>query len=447
MVAIQAPTKTTTKQKRIKLTEPQSRVFNSKKRFIILVAGTRFGKTYMGLTWLLREALSGDNREVWYCAPTYRQAKRVAWEQLKQLIPLHYVQDISEMDMRIKFITGSVIALRGTDDYNSLLGVGLDAVCLDEYEIMNPMAWTQVIRARLSNKEGKALFIGTPIGKNHYYQLYKWAQEPKQQTDWDVFVYTTADGGNVSKAEIANMRQQLTERQYREQLLATFEDVPGALWTQDMIDRSRIEHCTVPLDRIVVAIDPAVTANEDSDETGIIVAGKGADGHFYILKDVSGRYTPKEWALRAIEEYKTWQADRIIGEGNNGGDLVEGNIRAVDMSVPFTKVIATRGKILRAEPISALYERNMAHHVGKFFDLEEQMCLYSALDPNAKSPDRMDALVWAGTDLMVKGAQAISISLIDTTRTHTETNNGQRYRTFTVAPKLSDIFEFNDGED
>jgi predicted phage terminase large subunit-like protein len=157
--------------------------------------------------------------------------------------------------------------------------------------------------------------------------------------------------------------------------------------------------------RIVVAIDPAVSTGEDADETGIVVAGKDAEGHGYVLGDQSGRYAPTEWARKAIALYRQHKGDRIVAEVNNGGNMVEATIRMIDFNVPFTEVHATRGKVVRAEPVAALYEQRRVHHVGAFPTLEDQMCGFTTdFDRKAAgfSPDRVDALVWAFTDLLVE---------------------------------------------
>jgi predicted phage terminase large subunit-like protein len=187
------------------------------------------------------------------------------------------------------------------------------------------------------------------------------------------------------------------------------EDQDGALWNRAMIEDSRIDQNKVPnLIRIVVAIDPAVTSGPDSDETGIVVAGLGTDNQYYILSDNSLRASPDAWARMAVEQYKEWKADRIIAEANNGGDMITQLIRTVDGQVPVKKVNATRGKKVRAEPISALYEQGRVHHVGSFPKLEDQMATWTP--DTAKSPDRLDALVWALTELSEGSVASISLS-------------------------------------
>ena len=187
------------------------------------------------------------------------------------------------------------------------------------------------------------------------------------------------------------------------------DDVPGALWNRARLEELRWPaYKAVPeLTRIVIAIDPAVTSGEDADETGIIVAGKDAKDRGYVLADRSGHYTPTDWAKLAIALYRQHKADRIVAEINNGGEMVEATLRMIDPNVPFTAVHATRGKVVRAEPVAALYEQEPGRvfHVGAFPTLEDQMCGFTT-DFDRKmagfSPDRVDALVWAFSDLLVE---------------------------------------------
>ena len=177
------------------------------------------------------------------------------------------------------------------------------------------------------------------------------------------------------------------------------EDVEGALWSNALIEAARVRKAP-DMERIVVAIDPATTSGENADETGIVVAGRGVDGDAYVLRDLSCRMTSNGWGNRAVNAYREFHADRIVAEVNNGGDLVEDVIRTVDRHVSYKAVHASRGKVVRAEPISALYEQKRVHHVGVFPELETQMCSFVP-DNLDGSPDRVDALVWALTELMV----------------------------------------------
>ena len=196
----------------------------------------------------------------------------------------------------------------------------------------------------------------------------------------------------------------------RQELFAEIlEEVPGALWNRTNLEANRIRPEKVPsMRRIIVAIDPATTSGWDADETGIICAGLGVDGHGYVLEDVSGRFSPIEWARKAIALYTARKADRIVAEVNNGGEMVEHTLRMVDGYVSFKPVHASRGKAIRAEPVSALYEQNKVHHVGIFTKLEDQQCAFIPDFDRTRagySPDRMDALVWALTELMVDGSR------------------------------------------
>ena len=186
----------------------------------------------------------------------------------------------------------------------------------------------------------------------------------------------------------------------QELLARLLTDVPGALWQRTKLDELRVT-AAPELIRVVVGVDPEASSEEGSAETGIIVAGRGKDGHGYVLSDRSLRATPDGWAKAAVSAYNLHKADRLVAEVNNGGEMVEAVIRIVDRHVAYRALHASRGKQTRAEPISALYEQGRVHHLGTFADLEQQMC--SWVPGMTDSPDRMDALVWALTELMLGG--------------------------------------------
>ncbi|MCK9245102.1 MAG: terminase family protein [Candidatus Marinimicrobia bacterium] len=198
--------------------------------------------------------------------------------------------------------------------------------------------------------------IRVTIGQYDWASLYQQRPAPKE-------------GGLWKYADI---------HQYR--YLGNPEDVPG-------------------LQRVVVGVDPAVTGTSTSDETGIVVAGVGSNNHYYVLGDYSVRGSPLEWARKVVFAFEEHRADRVVGETNNGGDLVEVNLRTIKRDIPYKKVTASRGKQMRAEPIAALYEQGLVHHIGHFPKLEDQMCSWL---PGMSSPDRVDALVWAITELSEK---------------------------------------------
>ena len=188
----------------------------------------------------------------------------------------------------------------------------------------------------------------------------------------------------------------------RQELFAEdLEDNPGALWQRLNIEAHSLLECP-DLKRIVVAVDPAGSSSEDAADTGIIVAGVGHDDHGYVLDDMSVHGSPNEWGQQTVAAYSKYKADRIVGENNFGGEMVEFTIRTVNRNAAYANVHASRGKTIRAEPVAALYEQGRVHHVGTFPDLEDQLCQW---EPGMKSPDRLDALVWALTELMVTDVQ------------------------------------------
>lgn len=182
------------------------------------------------------------------------------------------------------------------------------------------------------------------------------------------------------------------------------DDVPGALWTRSMIDKARVTGEMPDMARVVVAIDPSGTrgAGDAGDSVGIVVAGKGVDGRGYVLADMTCKLSPAAWGARAVKAYHTFQADRIVAERNFGGAMVEAVIRAADPNVAYADVTASRGKVVRAEPVAALYEQGRIGHVSGLTELEDQLCQMSGDGYLGEgSPDRLDALVWAITDLML----------------------------------------------
>lgn len=205
----------------IKLSSPQSTVFQSSVRFRVLVAGRRFGKTFLSQVELCKVAWH-RGRLAWYVAPTYKQAKRIIWKPLKEMTRPYWAQKPNETDLRIELIGGGTIALRGADHFDSLRGEGLDFVVLDEYASMNPKAWTEVLRPALADRKGRALFIGTPKGYDHFYELH---QHARLQPDWNAFQYSTLDGGIVTAEEVEGATRELDERTFRQEFEASFENM------------------------------------------------------------------------------------------------------------------------------------------------------------------------------------------------------------------------------
>lgn len=224
---------------------------------------------------------------------------------------------------------------------------------------------------------------------------------------------TEANSANLAPDFLAHLRQRYggtwLARQELDGELVTARR--GALWTPGMIEAARVREAP-PLDRVVVAVDPPVTSGDAADECGIVVAGlrskeRMLDAEVYVLADLScAGETPRAWAGIVAQAYRDFSADRVVAEVNQGGDLVEAVMRQIDPAISFRAVRATRGKRLRAEPVAALYEQGRVHHVGGLPELEDQMCRFDTALQQRRSPDRVDALVWAVTDLVLAAAPA-----------------------------------------
>jgi hypothetical protein len=206
---------------KILLKPPQWEVFNCPERFRVLVAGRRFGKTFLALPELIRAAW-GPGRLVWYVGPTYKQAKRIAWKRLKEMTRSYWAGKPNETDLRVELVSGGTICLRGADNYDSLRGDGLDFLVLDEYASIASEAWTEVLRPALADKQGRALFTGTPQGFNHFQEM---ADRAASLPDWKAFQFTTAQGGNVTAQELESAAHELDERTYRQEFEASFENL------------------------------------------------------------------------------------------------------------------------------------------------------------------------------------------------------------------------------
>ncbi len=261
---------------------------------------------------------------------------------------------------------------------------------------------------RLAENAGlvnRAYYDCNPPSRRHWaYRLFMEHLDPITKAALPQDVYTsmlmnpTDNRANLPPGYIETTLETLPSRARDRFLLGKWLDVvEGALWLQEMIDQHRVTQAPA-MERIVVAIDPAVTATKKSDETGIVVLGKCGD-HGYALEDLSGRWSPQEWGKRALDAFYRWRADAIVAEVNQGGDLVEANLRTLDPNVPYHSINAMRGKIVRAEPIASLYEQGRVHHVGILPELEDQMTNWTG-EANW-SPDRLDAAVHGLTALLL----------------------------------------------
>jgi len=209
------------------LSLPQETIANDDHRFKVCIAGRRFGKTFLSIRELCKAARQ-PSREVWYVAPSYRMAKQIVWRKLKnKLMDLKWAKRINESELSILLKNGSTISLKGADNYDSLRGVGLDYLVMDEFADIDPAAFFEVLRPTLADRQGGALFIGTPKGKNWAYDLFCNEQE---DPDWKSYQFTTLEGGNVSEKEIESARRTLDERTFRQEFLATWETFSGRVY-------------------------------------------------------------------------------------------------------------------------------------------------------------------------------------------------------------------------
>ena len=235
----------------MQLTAPQQTIANNSSRFRVVSAGRRFGKTFLAIRDLCYFARI-PNRNIYYVAPTYRQAKTVVWDDLKQrLKDLRWVKKVNETELTVRLVNGSKISLRGSDNPDALRGVSLDFVVFDEFADVDPTTWEYVIRPALADKQGHALWIGTPKGKgNHFYDLYEWAQD---QTDWATFKYSSVEGGQIPPEEIELAKHEMDERTFKQEFLADWVDYKGLVYFA--FQEQHIEKYTGPVHNIYIGMD------------------------------------------------------------------------------------------------------------------------------------------------------------------------------------------------
>ncbi len=376
----------------------------------LFLAGRGWGKTLTGAYDTVQYCLENRGVVCGVIAPTYGDLKRVVFAGDSGFIniiepELLNTTGYNKSDNEIHFYNGSKIIGFPAIEPDRLRGVQFHRAWCDELASWRYReTFDNLMMALRLGQNPKCIITTTP-------RPTKLIKELATRSDTEVIKGNTFENiDNLAPSAVAMLKERYDgTRIGRQELFAEIlEDVEGALFNGQLIEEGRVRD--VPdLERIVVAVDPAVTSTENSDETGIIVAGRDKDNHFYILQDASQVTSPDVWVKKAIELYNRYECDRIVAEVNNGGDLIERLLRTQDSTVPYTSVRATRGKQVRAEPISALYEQNRIHHVGYFKDLEEQMCQFTG--NNVKShDDRVDALVWAITSLQSSGKAIFRIS-------------------------------------
>jgi predicted phage terminase large subunit-like protein len=372
------------------------------------MAGRGFGKTRLGAEWLAAQAIRNPGSRSAIIAATLRDARTVCLEGVSGILAVLRDYDAIAPDGwnkslgTIRLKNGSVIGSFSAEEPDRLRGPQHHFAWADELAAWQYIdTWHQLQFGMRLGEHPQTVITTTP-------RPTKIIKELIAQTSTIVTRGSTFDNAeNLSESALINLQLKYGGTRLGQQELygAVLDDNPGALWNRAVIESARVTEYP-PLMRVVVGVDPAVTSGEDSDSTGIIAAGMSSDGHYYILDDGTIKASPQVWAEKAVSIFEAHKADRIIAEVNNGGDLVLHLLQQVKPTVPVKKVTASRGKAVRAEPIAALYEQGKVHHVGYYSELEDEMCEYEP-GVTVKSPDRMDALVWALTDLS-EGSNALN---------------------------------------
>ncbi|GAB2539950.1 phage terminase large subunit [Rufibacter soli] len=398
-------------------------LFNGDTRFFIVTGGRGSGKSF-GVGSFLTLLTFEEGQKVLFTRYTLTSAKTSIIPEFNDKIDRFKAGDKFEItnDEVVNKTTNSSIIFKGIKTSSGVQTAALKSIqgvtawVNDESEEIPDEETFDKINLSIRQKgvHNRVILLLNPAKKHHW--IYKRFFEPNKIPDGFNGVVDGVTYIHTSyKDNIENLDQSFLEeveklrltnlKKYNHVVLGHWadDDEENALWKFALIERNRV-HSLPPLKRIVVAVDPAVTANKDSDETGIIVAGIDFEGIAYVLEDVSGKYSPNVMAGMAIQAYRAHQADRIVAEVNNGGDMVETILRNADRTISYKSVHASRGKVTRAEPVVALYEQGKVKHYKSLAKLELQMTTWAAKE-GEKSPDRVDALVWALTDLMLTTKQ------------------------------------------
>ena len=347
-------------------------------------------------------ALRHPNVQIAVITPTFGDLRRTAFGGVSGIlknIPEGCLlegrgQGYNSSASEIRFYNGSKIMGFSATEPDRLRGPQFHRAWCDELAAWRyPEAFDQLMFALRLGDKPQCIITTTP----------KPTPLIKMLTEREDTIVTTGstfeNEANLASSTLAMLKERYEGTSLgRQELYAeVIDQTEGALWSSSLIDSKRVLD-PPPLKNIIVAIDPAVTSGADSDETGIVVVGKDENNEYYVLEDKSGKYSPDQWGRASVDLFHQWDADRIVAEVNNGGDLVERLIRTIDPDVRYKSVHASRGKMVRAEPIAALYEQGKVHHRGVFPELESQMCTYTGDRPKP-SPDRLDALVWGLSEL------------------------------------------------
>jgi phage terminase large subunit-like protein len=372
----------------------------------LILGGRGAGKTRAGAEWVRGMALGIDHgaaapaRRIALVGETAADVRDVMVEGVSGILAVHgrSARPVWEPSRRrLAWANGAIAQAFSAEEPDSLRGPQFDAAWVDEVaKWRHPEAtWDMLEMALRTGTRPRIVATTTP---RPIALLRRLMEDPSSVVSR---APTRANRANLAPGFVEAMEARFAGTRLGRQELdgEIVEDRPGALWTRAMVEACRVREAP-PLRRIVVAVDPPAGSGP-TGACGIVAAGLGADGLFYVLDDVTLEGArPAQWAARAVALYRTREADALVAEVNQGGDMVEAVIREADPAVPVTKVRATRGKWLRAEPVAALYEQGRVRHVGALPALEDQMCDFAPEGlSTGRSPDRLDALVWAITAL------------------------------------------------
>jgi len=407
-------------QKTIKQKEAV-RLMGSKPKYTLLYGGSRSGKSFIIIRQIIIRALKEAGSRHLIVRLAFNHAKQSLWhDTIPRVLSLcfpgvHPVEN--KTDWFLQFPNGSEIWLGGLDDKDrteKVLGNEYATIFVNEASQVSYESYSTLL-TRLAQNTGllNRIYVDcNPPATTHWiYKLFIKNVNPDTEKPVNSELYSHMrlnpddNADNLPADYIESVLGTLSVRQQKRFRYGEFlDDIEGALWTWDMIEKNRVMELP-QLIRVVIPVDPAVTKNDQSDETGIIPVGRGDNGHFYILGDYTGKYTPEQTARRINQAFDDKQADTVVGEVNNGGDYIETVIRLVNGRMPYKSVHASRGKATRAEPIALLYSQGRIHHYGSYPKLEDEMTTWI---PNSgvKSPNRIDSLCWGITELLQGEAES-----------------------------------------
>ena len=368
----------------------------------LILAGRGWGKTRTGAEFIREQVDSNSVSHIALVGPTAGDVRDTMIEGesgLLSIFPTAQRPRYEPSKRRVTFHNGAVATAFSADEPDRLRGPNHDLAWADELAAWRyPEAWDMLQLGLRIGARPRTVVTTTPKPIPLVRRLIA--------TD-DGTVHMTRGSTFDNRANLASAFLDEVVSRYegtrlgRQELYAeVLDDVEGALWNRDLLEENRVTQLP-EMTRLVVAVDPAAGSKSENAETGIVVVGIGVDKKGYVIDDVSLRGTPNDWGRAAVAAYHRHEADLIVAESNQGGDMVSHTLRTIDPAVPVKMVHASRGKRTRAEPVSALYEQGRVHHLGFHGELEDQLC--SWVPDHAVSPDRLDALVWGVTEVLVRG--------------------------------------------